>query len=77
MGTPDCLLSVVKRFLTVPSFQGGSKTDSNASPKHKKEEPEPELTPLDKMLLNAGPLSTDGSDKFFGLENVSIALAPA
>ncbi|KAK1830308.1 c29a97b9-1f7f-4f6a-91d9-6aabf74b05ed [Podospora conica] len=48
---------------------GGSKTDSNASPKHKKEEPEPELTPLDKMLLNAGPLSTDGSDKFFGLEN--------
>lgn len=61
-------------MLTVPRFQGGSKTDSNASPKHKKEEPEPELTPLDKMLVNAGPLSADGSDKFFGLENVSRSM---
>lgn len=35
----------------------------------KKEEPAPELTPLEKMLQNAGPLRQDGSDKFFGLEN--------
>ncbi|PKS06339.1 hypothetical protein jhhlp_007087 [Lomentospora prolificans] len=36
----------------------------------KKEEPAPELTPLEKMLQNAGPLRNDGTDKFFGLENV-------
>ena len=29
-----------------------------------------ELTPLEKMLLNAGPIRPDGSDKFFGMENV-------
>lgn len=35
----------------------------------KKEEPAPELTPLEKMLQNAGPVRDDGTDKFFGLEN--------
>lgn len=30
------------------------------------------LTPLEKMLLDAGPLRDDGSDKFWGLENVSV-----
>jgi ubiquitin carboxyl-terminal hydrolase 9/13 len=41
--------------------------------KHKKElEPEPEITPLQKMLMKeTGPIKADGSDKFFGLENVS------
>lgn len=29
----------------------------------------PEQTPLEKLLLNAGPLRGDGSDKFFGFEN--------
>lgn len=48
---------------------GSSKTESNASPKNKKEEPAPELTPLDKLLQDVGPLREDGSDKFFGLEN--------
>ncbi|KAH9879075.1 hypothetical protein J1614_002510 [Plenodomus biglobosus] len=28
-----------------------------------------EPTPLEKLLANAGPLRTDGSDKFFGFEN--------
>jgi hypothetical protein len=27
-------------------------------------------TPLEKMLMNAGPIRNDGSDKFFGMENV-------
>jgi hypothetical protein len=27
-------------------------------------------TPLERMLLNAGPIRGDGSDKFFGMENV-------
>lgn len=38
----------------------------------KKEEAAPEVTPLDKMLLSAGALRQDGSDKFFGMENVSF-----
>lgn len=29
-----------------------------------------EITPLEKMLQNAGPVRADGTDKFFGLENV-------
>lgn len=29
-------------------------------------------TPLERMLKNAGPLRTDGSDKFFGMENVCV-----
>ncbi|KAK5630082.1 hypothetical protein RRF57_005797 [Xylaria bambusicola] len=38
----------------------------------KKEEPPPELTPLEKMLQNAGAIRPDGSDKFFGMENVAL-----
>ncbi|KAH8891921.1 cysteine proteinase [Thozetella sp. PMI_491] len=46
-----------------------SNATNNASPKNKKEEPAPELTPLEKMLQNAGAIRDDGTDKFFGLEN--------
>ncbi|KAH7197552.1 uncharacterized protein B0J16DRAFT_261218 [Fusarium flagelliforme] len=35
----------------------------------KKEEPVLDLTPLEKMLQNAGPVRDDGTDRFFGLEN--------
>ncbi|KAF2850821.1 cysteine proteinase [Plenodomus tracheiphilus IPT5] len=35
----------------------------------KKDPNAPEQTPLEKLLANAGPLRTDGSDKFFGFEN--------
>ncbi|KAI1820136.1 cysteine proteinase [Xylaria intraflava] len=35
----------------------------------KKEEPMPEMTPLEKMLQNAGAIRPDGSDKFYGMEN--------
>ncbi|KAF9879777.1 ubiquitin carboxyl-terminal hydrolase [Colletotrichum karsti] len=44
-------------------------TKDAPSKKAGKEEPAPELTPLEKMLQNAGPLREDGTDKFFGLEN--------
>ncbi|GKT42381.1 putative ubiquitin fusion degradation protein [Colletotrichum spaethianum] len=44
-------------------------TSKDAPSKKVKEEPAPELTPLEKMLQNAGPLREDGTDKFFGLEN--------
>jgi len=36
----------------------------------KKDEIVLEVTPLEKMLQNAGPLREDGSDRFFGFENV-------
>ncbi|KAL2174728.1 uncharacterized protein P884DRAFT_66975 [Thermothelomyces heterothallicus CBS 202.75] len=48
---------------------GVSKSDNTASAKSKKDEPRPDLTPLEKLLQNAGPIREDGSDKFFGLEN--------
>ncbi|KAK3337421.1 ubiquitin carboxyl-terminal hydrolase [Cercophora scortea] len=48
---------------------GNSKTDINGSPKNKKEEALLELTPLERLLQNAGSVREDGSDKFFGLEN--------
>ncbi|KAI4190901.1 MAG: hypothetical protein L6R41_000502 [Letrouitia leprolyta] len=41
-------------------------TGSSAS---KKDPNAPPLTPLEKHLLDAGPIRSDGSDKFFGMEN--------
>nr|UWK20428.1 ubiquitin thiolesterase [Trichoderma rodmanii] len=45
-----------------------AQTTKEVVPK-KKDEIVPELTPLEKMLQNAGPLREDGTDKFFGFEN--------
>jgi hypothetical protein len=42
----------------------------------KRDEIAPEKTPLEKMLQNAGPLRTDGSDRFYGFENVSADPRP-
>ncbi|KAK8137939.1 hypothetical protein PG984_001319 [Apiospora sp. TS-2023a] len=53
-------------------FKTGAAGDAKAAGKDaqkKKEEPPPELTPLEKMLQNAGPVREDGTDKFYGLEN--------
>lgn len=30
------------------------------------------MTPLEKLLLDMGPIRGDGSDKFYGMENVSL-----
>ncbi|KAF2435780.1 cysteine proteinase [Tothia fuscella] len=35
----------------------------------KKDPNAPQPTPLEKLLIDAGPIRTDGSDKFFGFEN--------
>ncbi|KAK9784287.1 hypothetical protein SCARD494_12983 [Seiridium cardinale] len=48
---------------------GGGLANGSKDVQKKKEEPAPEPTPLEKMLQSAGPLRTDGSDKYFGLEN--------
>ncbi|KAI2626317.1 cysteine proteinase [Xylaria nigripes] len=45
---------------STPSLKDGIK---------KKEEPVPEMTPLERMLQNAGSIRQDGSDKFYGMEN--------
>jgi hypothetical protein len=37
----------------------------------KKDPHAPQMTPLEKMLRDSGPVRNDGSDKFFGMENVS------
>ncbi|KAI1402378.1 cysteine proteinase [Hypoxylon fuscum] len=57
-------------FLT--KWKPGSAAASGSASKDaqkKKEEIAPEVTPLEKMLLNTGALRQDGSDKFFGMEN--------
>ena len=54
------------------SVQANPKTDGTASSRHKRDEPSAELTPLEKLLQTVGPVRQDGSDKFFGLENVRL-----
>ncbi|KAI1913251.1 hypothetical protein LOZ12_001430 [Ophidiomyces ophidiicola] len=44
-----------------------------AATQAKKDAFPPALTPLQRMLLDAGPLRNDGSDKFFGMENVRLS----
>jgi ubiquitin carboxyl-terminal hydrolase 9/13 len=38
----------------------------------KKDPQTPQITPLEKRLQDMGPIRVDGSDKFFGMENVSV-----
>ncbi|KAL8808997.1 MAG: hypothetical protein Q9200_003822 [Gallowayella weberi] len=55
------LISARKQAASPSAGSSTAKKDSNAPP----------LTPLEKHLLDAGPIRNDGSDKFFGMENVS------
>ncbi|KAF2270709.1 cysteine proteinase [Lojkania enalia] len=52
-------------------FKPGTSPASPASsnPPAKKDPNAPQPTPLEKLLLDAGPIRADGSDKFFGFEN--------
>ena len=69
---PICreMLGMGSVLANLPYLQATTNGANNAALKNKKEEPAPEPTPLEKMLQNAGPVREDGSDKFFGLENV-------
>jgi ubiquitin carboxyl-terminal hydrolase 9/13 len=49
--------------------QGATSPSIGSSPSKKDTASQPQ-TPLEKLLLNAGPIREDGSDKFFGMENV-------
>lgn len=51
-----------------------SRNASATSPaKSKADASATQITPLQRMLESAGPLRNDGSDKFWGMENVSTA----
>lgn len=52
-------------------YKQTSNLNAGSSPA-KKDPNQPLPTPLEKLLQDAGPVRSDGSDKFFGMENVSI-----
>lgn len=56
-------------------FVQGPPTPSVGATPAKKEPPVPPVTPLEKMLQDMGAIREDGSDKFFGMENVSLAVS--
>jgi ubiquitin carboxyl-terminal hydrolase 9/13 len=50
-------------------MQSPASPAANAAPA-KRDPNAPQPTPLEKLLADAGPIRADGSDKFFGFENV-------
>jgi hypothetical protein len=78
------LLTVAQHLCTLPwdgsDYDGNprsnlvqaSTTSSPAAPPVKKDPQTPQITPLEKRLQDMGPIRVDGSDKFFGMENVSV-----
>ncbi|KAG9775733.1 cysteine proteinase, partial [Aureobasidium melanogenum] len=54
-----------------PTFDANTNATSPAvgTTPTKKDPNAPIPTPLERMLMNAGPIRNDGSDKFFGMEN--------
>lgn len=68
-------IRISNHVLTVFFAQGVSSPTSGSAP-NKKDPHAPPKTPLEKFLTNAGPLREDGSDKFFGMENVSKESVP-
>jgi hypothetical protein len=66
-------LSITMHILTAVNHNSNylPKGPSNPSAQSsKKDGAASNQTPLEKMLMNAGPIRNDGSDKFFGMENV-------
>lgn len=62
-------------FTSLPALAHPQQASSTSQPSRdglpkKRDELSPDATPLEKMLQNAGPLRDDGSDRFFGFENV-------
>lgn len=67
-------LSALRQLNANPRFVQGPPTPSVGATPAKKEPPVPPVTPLEKMLQDMGAIREDGSDKFFGMENVSLWL---
>ncbi|MCJ1477580.1 hypothetical protein MMC13_006253 [Lambiella insularis] len=64
---PDVLASR-GRFANVELCTQTSNPNAGSSPA-KRDPNQPLQTPLEKLLQDAGPVRSDGSDKFFGMEN--------
>ncbi|MCJ1384846.1 hypothetical protein MMC17_007964 [Xylographa soralifera] len=56
-------------FLAKIRSNATSSNPTTSSSPAKKDPNQPQPTPLEKLLHEAGPLRNDGSDKFFGMEN--------
>ncbi|CAL5874551.1 uncharacterized protein PFLUO_LOCUS8847 [Penicillium psychrofluorescens] len=52
-----------------PRNNVASQTPANTATPVKKDPQAPQMTPLEKRLLDMGAIREDGSDKFFGMEN--------
>ena len=60
-------------FLSKLKSQSTTSPNASSSPS-KKDAAAAGPTPLERMLLNAGPIRNDGTDKFWGMENVSTLM---
>jgi hypothetical protein len=60
--------------LCLTRVQQGPTSPSVGSSPSKKDAASLPQTPLEKLLSNAGPIREDGSDKFFGMENVCLPI---
>lgn len=67
----DYRLSLSSLFAFI---QANSTSSANGTAASKKDSAPLPKTPLQKLLSDAGPLKSDGSDKFFGMENVGLLL---
>ncbi|KAF2675410.1 cysteine proteinase [Microthyrium microscopicum] len=56
-------------FLSKFKGSSGNATTANGHAATKKDPNAPQLSPLEKLLADAGPNRDDGSDKLFGMEN--------
>lgn len=57
------------------SLEKASSTSPPSAAPLKKDLQTPQITPLEKRLQDLGAIRGDGSDKFFGMENVSLAVS--
>lgn len=53
-------------------FLAQAPTNPSPAPPPKKDPQMPQVSPLEKRLQDMGPIRGDGSDKFFGMENVRL-----
>lgn len=72
LGLPVHIIQVLLQLLTPNLAQGTTSPSVGSSPSKKDATSQPQ-TPLEKLLSNAGPIRKDGSDKFFGMENVRLS----
>lgn len=62
---------IIDSLSSLFAFIQANSTSANGTATSKKDSAPLPKTPLQKLLSDAGPLKSDGSDKFFGMENVS------